>query len=130
MAGCKDHALLALLAQKPGQEKRFKASNILSPKIGEWILNPALVPERDVARESKSSKSVPSKTAAQAGNKRSFVRSELGSSNEEDYNSGKSLNEQQPLICVGQDTAGLVDGYSGVNKRLKSAGPNAPVPHI
>lgn len=41
MVGCHDHARLTMLVQKPGQESRFKGLNILSPRLGKWLTNPA-----------------------------------------------------------------------------------------
>lgn len=126
MAGCKDYERLALLAQKPGQEKRFKDAKILDPKIGGWVLNPAIAPGRSVNRRHVSRKSTYSREAAQAGIKRSFDGLPQGNGSTSD--SGQ--HEQQSSLCHGLITVSVEENISSLNKRLKSAEPHAPAPHI
>lgn len=128
MAGCQDHARLALLMKKSSQEERFKGSDILAPKKGSWLVNPALAPGFCVKKGPSAASSVPRKGAAKTGHKRSFEKS-VNDDESNFFDMEMNLDEQQGSFGEGQMI--MHKEYEVVvnNKRPKSVGHNAPAPH-
>lgn len=57
MASCPDHMRVSMILSNPSQEGRFNKSEVLAPKFGAWITNPAKLPLQDhdsMGRQNKS----------------------------------------------------------------------------
>lgn len=128
MEGCHDHARLALLVKKPGQEDRFKDTNILEPKKGKWLVNPALALGMSVKKASANHKAVNAKPASKTGFKRTFEKSAHAEMNFT-YNLGMGVAGEQNLLEDGSFSIGKTDEGLSLNKRAKSTGHNASAPH-
>jgi hypothetical protein len=128
MLGCKDHARLALLVKKPGQEDRFKDERILAPKKGAWLVNSALAPVMVAKRNSASHKSVNEETTSRTGFKRNFEKSGHEEENS-NYSLELGLAGEQNMFREGSFFISKGDGGLSLNKRAKSAGHNVPAPN-
>lgn len=128
MSRCKDHARLALLVKKPGQEDRFKDLSILEPKKGAWLVNSALAPGMAVKRNSTRHKSVNEEPASRTGFKRTFEKSVH---EEENFNYSLELGlaGEQNMFGDVSFSIGKGEGGLSLNKRPESAGHNAPTLH-
>ncbi|XP_078163497.1 uncharacterized protein LOC144558529 [Carex rostrata] len=127
MVGCHDHARLTMLAQKPGQENRFKGVNILAPRMGEWLTDPTKVSVASLRKHHQPARNVPSEVSTRAGSKRTLENSEQGTVSS-DMLLDFVQTEQQAVSGEGFNPLQREVSFLTFNKMPKSAGLNAPAP--
>lgn len=131
MAGCQDHARLAMLTKKPGQEERFKDVDILSPRKGAWLTDPTVAPGHVVRRNATNSQSDPTQATTQTGNKRNFGSSvhEVSSNNqflgENAMGQQVEVGEGNLMVCLNLENSTCSNSKYKA-KRPRPAGPNTP----